>query len=189
MAQTVIDTRQLELFQTALKQSPGKLREILQRTGVECAKILEHHLKRKAPKFIGELQSSIDGRAEMVGKNVEAVVVSPVPYAHVQDAGRDPAHIPGKMPPDAPIRRWVELKLFKRGGFFKKTLEAQGRKRARSGERQRALDSMTFLVRRKIAKFGNKPTRFIDEGLKAATPALKKRMDALAAEIARMLDE
>lgn len=179
MAQTIIDTRQLELFQTALKQSPGKLREILQRTGVECAKIMEHHLKRKAPKFIGELQSSIDGRAEMVGKNAEAVVVSPVPYAHIQDVGRRP----GKMPPDAPIRRWVDLKLFKRAGI------RPGRGKGRQEDYQHALDRMTFLVRRKIGKYGTKPTHYIDNAIKAATPPLKKRMDALAAEIARMLDE
>jgi hypothetical protein len=179
MAQTSIDTTQLARFQEALKRSPAKLRETLQRIGVECAKIMEHHLKRKAPQFLGELQSSIDGRVAMEGNNTVAAVVSPVPYAHIQDVGRRP----GKMPPEQPIRRWVELKLFKRAGI------KPGRGKASRESFDRQVDSLTYLVRRKIAKHGTKPTLYIDKAVAAATPALTKRMQALAGEIARMLDE
>lgn len=166
---TTVDTTQLNQFKEALKRSPAKLATALERTGVECAKILEHHLKRKAPKFLGELQSSIDARVVRNPQQVEAAVVSPVPYAHVQDEGRRP----GKMPPEAPIKRWVELKLFKRAG-----------KRSKESE----LRSLTFLIRRAIARKGTKPTQYIDKGVKDATPALEKRMQMLGAEIGRMLE-
>lgn len=185
MARTSIDTTRLKQFREALKKSPEKLRESLQRTGVECAKILAHHIKRKAPKFQGELSNSIDGRSQLLGHNAEAAVVSSVPYAQVQDVGRRP----GKMPPEEPIRRWVELKLFKRGGMMKKILESQGRKRARKGERERTVASLTFLIRRKIGREGTKATNYVTSGLRAATPALTKKMDALAAEVRRLLDE
>lgn len=183
MKTTTIDTSQLEKFRETLQRSPERLRNAIQRAGVESAKTLEHHLRRQAPKFMGELSNSIEGSCDMRGGNAEAIASSSVPYALIVDTGRKP----GKMPPEEPIRRWVELKLFKRGGFMRKKLAAQGRKRARTGERQREINSLVYLIRRKIGREGTKPTHYIDKGLTAATPALKRRMEQLKAEVVRML--
>lgn len=185
MAQSTINTERLKQFREALQKSPAKLREELQRTGVECAKVMEHHLKRKAPKFLGELSNSIEGVTEYLPNGVAAAAITSVPYAMVMDEGRRA----GKMPPDEPIRRWVDLKLIKRGGLLKKRLAEAGRKRARKGERQQMLDSLTYLIRRKIAQKGTNPTHFIRLAMEAATPTLTKKMDALAVRVAQMLED
>jgi len=129
------------------------------RAADDMGRVLGMKLAALAPHFEGHLKNSIAHQV-LSESGTRAQVFAQVPYAKVVDQGRRP----GKFPPVAPIRRWVELKLHQRSGSI------------RSNE----LDSVTYLVRRKIARKGTKATHYVDRGMSAAKGYVAGRIERLA---------
>lgn len=100
--------------------------------------------KLNAPVDVGQLRDSIVLKITAKPPIFEASIVTNNDHAVVQEEGRRPG---GKFPPPMPIRRWIQRH---RGSF--------GLKGGKAGERQ--LQSLTFLVSRKIAKLGFKGHKF-----------------------------
>jgi len=167
-----VESEQLRAFADDLMNSAPVIQKLINKSTIRIAVILEAHIKEKAPQFQGNLVNSIRGRAKVQGRAHAAVVSSSVAYAKVQDEGRRP----GKMPPHDPIRRWVELKLFKRAGI------------AADGMDQ-SIDSITYLIRRAIGRKGTKATKYITRGIRAATPQIEAELKRLGEEIRRYLED
>lgn len=118
-----------------------------------------------APVFTGFLANSIQPDEPVIarrgdGITVSGVVQSTAPYAVVMEEGRRPG---AAMPPHRPLRRWVEL-MVRRG------------KMAITG----SIDSVTFLIRRAIARRGLPPRRFMARAAVAGEAHLQGEVSALA---------
>lgn len=172
MATLTTDTREVRALADALRRAPREASQLVGVAAYECSEIAAAMLREAAPEFQGDLRSSIEGRVvrAVVGgpAGVEAEVSSGVPYALVQDQGRRP----GKMPPDAPIRRWVQLKANRSGG----------------GLSERELDSMVYLIRRAIGRKGTRPQNYVDRGVRAAMPHVDARLARLEDQLVALLE-
>lgn len=167
-----VESDQLREFAVDLVNAESGAKKLMRNTSIRIATIMEAHLKEKAPKFQGNLVNSLRGRAKTSGKANTALVSSSLPYARIQDEGRRP----GKMPPHDPIRRWVELKLFKRAGIL-------------ADDMGQSIDDITYLIRRAIGKKGTKATQFIIRGMKAAQPQIEQELKLLEADMVRLVEQ
>lgn len=91
--------------------------------------------KRFAPANTGHLRASITSEIRAGAKTTEGIVGSPLEYAPFMEVDCRP-----HWPPTAPIRYWVMRKFQLRG---------------------KMLESVTFLVRRKIARYGTKGRHYL----------------------------
>jgi hypothetical protein len=166
MLLTEIDLSQSEHMRARLASAHLRIAQAADRAAGNMAIIAAAMIKDSAPQFLGALSSGIEGHlTAAVGVVAAAEVTASVPYALVQDQGRRP----GKWPPKEPIRRWVELKI-KRGQMSE-------------GE----VESLTFLVRRKIGRHGTKGTHYIAKGMRAAKPAIEAETQVLGQAIAEAI--
>ena len=193
MADLVIDTREMKALVGMLHRAPLEAVQELQVGAYEATEILAAFLKESAPEFQGDLRSSIQGERASIGVGtIEAAVSAGVPYAIVQDVGRRS----GKWPPEAPIRRWVQLKI--RRGEIESTVSGRrgsltgrgGRYRSGVGSRRASeLRSIVYVIRRHIAEHGTKPTRYIDRGMRAAEPHVNAHLERLEARVAARIEQ
>jgi hypothetical protein len=194
MATLTTDTRELRALADALRRAPEQAAELVQVAAYECSEILASTIRDAAPEFQGDLRSSIEGRvvqAQAGAANVTAEVSAGVPYALVQDVGRRP----GKMPPEAPIRRYVRLKISR--GQIDLGVEGRrgsvtgrgGRYRTGVGDRRMSAErSLVYLIRRAIGRKGTRPHNYIDRGIRAAEPHLSARIARLEDQLAALLE-
>lgn len=172
MSTLTTDTHELRAFADAMHRAPAAAADAVAVAAYEASEIMASFLRESAPEFQGDLRSSIQPgssvRASLTSLSAESEVTAGVPYALIQDVGRRP----GRMPPEAPIRRWVQLKADRTG----------------SPLTERELRSATFLIRRHIGRHGTRPTRYIDRGLQGAAPHVDSRMAKLEDELVRILE-
>lgn len=169
---TAVDLGDLDRFRAALAAAPTAAARAIQAAAHDIAAEVASFIREAAPEFQGDLRSSIEGDVShatvAAGGTVEAVVTAGVPYALVQDVGRRP----GKWPPEAPIRRWVELRANRLGAPLS----------------PHDLDRLTFLVRRAIgegrSRHQRNPSRYIERGLDKARPRIEARLAQLEVELA-----
>jgi hypothetical protein len=110
-------------------------REMLRATQ-DSVRLISRNIRARAP--VGatrRLQMGIRGKALGPGKGVIKVEGPAAKYAQFSEAGRRP----GRWPPVAPIRLWVRVIL---------------------RPPRKMLDSVTFLVRRKIGQEGTRGAHF-----------------------------
>lgn len=171
MATLTTDTHELRDLAAAMHRAPQLTADAVQVAAYECSEIIASFLREAAPEFQGDLRSSIEGHVVQASTGSAAVVAevsAGVPYALVQDVGRRP----GKMPPEAPIRRWVQLKASRGGASMS----------------ERELRSATYLIRRHIGRHGTRPHHYIDHGMRAAAPHIDSRIARLEDHLVAILE-
>lgn len=115
-----------------------------------AAKNMRKILIKKGKKASGKLVKSITVKGDMTPNSLTFDVIAES-YAKWVDKGRRPG---GRKPPLKPLLRWVRI-VFKLKG-----------KKARQA---------AFAVQTNVAKFGIKPTNFIQESISETEKQLKKK--------------
>lgn len=102
-----------------------------------------------------------------------------VKYAEVVEVGRDP----GRMPPDAPIRRWLQI-TDKGKAFIADVKQKYGIK-----TKKRALDSATWLKRKGVAEQGTRGAFMFEKSEKKLRPAINAIFERARQEIEKRLSD
>jgi ribosomal protein S10 len=146
-----------------MRSSEPRVIDAVARRVYRAGSIVTVEIKRRAPIYQGTLVQGIDHATQVVpGRGIIDEVTSTETYWLVQERGR----LPGKMPPDEPIRRWVQLKLRRAGGD------------------ERELDRITYLIRRKIGRSGTKAKRYIALAWRASRGRVNRELDEIATDVA-----
>src|ERR1035437_758631 len=134
------------------------MEEILKKIGAEMVERFKINLAKS--KASGELENSIKFRVEKRGESF-VLIMSAAKQLEFVDRGRKPG---AKMPPDAPIRKWIGEKgiPLRRGTSLK---------------------SLSFLIRRSISIKGIKPTHVISITLKEVLDRKSTRLNSSHANI------
>ena len=144
----------------------GPLQEFLLSAGLE----VEKESKLLAPSNLGRLHASIVTRVE----ETRAVIGPTVQYGGYVEFGTSP-HWPNI---DA-IREWVRQKL-RPQVLSVSILTRRPSKQLKGDARQRAINSLAFLVARRISQVGTKPQPYMRPGAEAAEPAIQGFAEAMA---------
>ena len=147
----------------------GPLFTFLKQSGLE----VEKESKLLAPSNLGHLHDSITTRVE----ETRAIIGPSVFYGGYVELGTPP-HWPNI---DA-IREWVRQKL-RPQVLSVSILTRRPSKQLKGDTRQRAINSLAFLVARRISQVGTKPHPYMRPGAEAAEPAIKGYAEAMAREI------
>jgi hypothetical protein len=132
---------------------------------IKSQQIINEEMNRAMAKAVIRLEGEVSnetpvGVTGFLRTGIRGNIVSPVPmyrgivgvvgaavkYAQIVEVGREP----GRMPPDAPIRRWIKI-TDKGRAFMADVAQAHGIK-----NKKRALDSATWLKRKGIAERGTR---------------------------------
>lgn len=116
----------------------------LQRVMSEYADYLKDSVKKNSPDYY-ELPDKISFELQVGSKSYDIIFRAPI-YWRWANYGRGP----GKMPPSAPIEKWIEKRgILPRSGHDTPT--------ARKG--------LAFVIRRKIGKEGTQGSHFLEKSL------------------------
>lgn len=179
-----VDMRELINFAHLEEKVAKDLLESIKQV-VATATIETHHkVVQKQPVFKGALRNATKfqvpivtgrGRAKTVSGEI-FMVGNAALYGNVQDLGRTPG---AKMPPHAPLRRWVTLKLA--GGKLRPSRNQTHQLDPRRRTKKAAIDQATFLIRRKISENPAKALHFFGQ----AEEFGQARLNQLANEAAK----
>ena len=120
----------------------NSIRDILQRFGNKLQEDLRQSLDNKKKTTSGDLRQSINFNVKITG-SIYTFALTMSDYWQWVDEGR----AAGKRPPIEPIRKWVSEKAAFGGLDVKK----------------KDVNSVAFLIARKIGKFGIKPSNFFKD--------------------------
>jgi len=161
-----VDMRDLIRFAHLEEKVAKDLLETIKQV-VAIATIETHHrVVQKQPVFKGALRNStkfkvpiVTGRGKVKTVSGEIFMVGNAAlYGNVQDLGRGKGR---KMPPHAPLRRWVTLKLSQ--GKLRPSRNQTHQLDPRRRTKKAAIDQATFLIRRKIGKNPAKALHFFKQ--------------------------
>ena len=160
---TRLTSRSKRLLERFQRETPEEIQRGMQQAVFTTSLAAQAEARAHAPVFMGTLSNSIQIVPPQVAVRGGAIVMtgsveSSEPYAIVQEEGRRPG---ARMPPAAPIERWVELKG-RRGD-----LDLEGR----------SIRSVAYLIRRKIARKGTPGKGFFEKARKVAERVLRREVD------------
>lgn len=184
------DVSDLLMKVRAMQRTAARVEADLRRAVARALAITWTEAKAGAPVHTGALAGSIQRLGPDVataghGITVRAQVVTPLPYAVVMEEGRRPG---APMPPEDPIRRWVELKI--RRGDIEGAIPTEAVRRRRSGKAWRdaevaIIDALTFVIRRAIAAKGIAGRWFFRRAAEKGRAVLTNELGAIVREWAR----
>ena len=147
-----LDFSEVERYAKRLGQNSELIDQELRRAMTESVITVEGQVVTRTPVNFGTLRQSISHSVRGQGIGIIGEVATPSAYGLPVEFGRKP----GKFPPLAPIELWVRRKL--------NVPEAQ-------------VESVAFLVARKIARSGTKGAFMFRDGLEASGPQIAKSFD------------
>ena len=134
-----------------------RLSEVLERYGENVIEDYRAALKEKGYRIADDISVRVDA----VG-GIYTVVLSLADYWKYIEGGRKPG---GKMPPQAPILKWIQDKGIK------------------PKEDNITNDQLSFLIRRKIARDGIKPKPFLTDAVENNSNIIEDIVNAYRVDI------
>lgn len=165
MSELSVEIEGFEELVARFAQSPQILDEELRRAMRVALDHTEEQVAGRTPVNVGKLRGSIATEIQGRAVNIRGIVATPLIYGLPVERGRRP----GKMPPVDAIEYWVIRKGI-----------------ASPGPESR---SVAFLIARAIGARGTKGAFMFQEGLKAATPGIKKAFEAVPERMIKRLGE